>query len=214
MLAALAVLKERDREALTLVAWDGLTPRRPPPCSASRRPGSVSACTAPGAACAPSSPTCAPPSCAATSPQHSVTITPPPEAPHEHRLDTDPELLDLVRPADPMRDPRVQANAGLDTESALPDRARARSTARAPAHRLGAARRCVSRRSPVWSRRPCSRWLTSPRPETAPRSRQPRRRLLRHVRDALVWPPHAIYEEEDIVTTVTARDGARSLRGS
>jgi RNA polymerase sigma-70 factor (ECF subfamily) len=25
-LAALAVLKERDREALTLVAWDGLTP--------------------------------------------------------------------------------------------------------------------------------------------------------------------------------------------
>jgi hypothetical protein len=35
------------------------------------------------------------------------------------RLDTDPELLDLVRRADPMRDPRVQANAGLDTESAL-----------------------------------------------------------------------------------------------
>ena len=35
------------------------------------------------------------------------------------RLDTDPELLDLVRAADPMRDPRVQANAGLDTESAL-----------------------------------------------------------------------------------------------
>ncbi|MFZ1997249.1 MAG: sigma-70 family RNA polymerase sigma factor, partial [Solirubrobacteraceae bacterium] len=26
VLAALAVLKERDREALTLVAWDGLTP--------------------------------------------------------------------------------------------------------------------------------------------------------------------------------------------
>jgi hypothetical protein len=35
------------------------------------------------------------------------------------RLDTDPELLDLVRAADPMLDPRVHANAGLDTESAL-----------------------------------------------------------------------------------------------
>jgi hypothetical protein len=35
------------------------------------------------------------------------------------RLDTDPELLDLVRRADPMRDPRVQADAGLHTESAL-----------------------------------------------------------------------------------------------
>ena len=35
------------------------------------------------------------------------------------RPDTDPELLDLVRRADPMREPRVQANACLDTESAL-----------------------------------------------------------------------------------------------
>ena len=35
------------------------------------------------------------------------------------RLDTNPELLDLVRAADPMLDPRVRADAGLDTESAL-----------------------------------------------------------------------------------------------
>jgi hypothetical protein len=31
--------------------------------------------------------------------------------------------------------------------------------------------------------------------------------ILRHVRDALAWPPHAIYEE-DSVTTNTERDGA------
>jgi len=31
--------------------------------------------------------------------------------------------------------------------------------------------------------------------------------ILRHVRDALAWPPHAIYEEKT-VTTVTARDGS------
>ncbi|MFZ1994709.1 MAG: hypothetical protein WAU75_11420, partial [Solirubrobacteraceae bacterium] len=34
------------------------------------------------------------------------------------------------------------------------------------------------------------------------------RTILRHVHDALVWPPHAIYEEET-VGAVTARDGAR-----
>ena len=33
--------------------------------------------------------------------------------------DVDPDLLDLVRRADPIRDARAQANAGLDTESAL-----------------------------------------------------------------------------------------------
>ena len=32
--------------------------------------------------------------------------------------------------------------------------------------------------------------------------------ILRHVRAALVFPPHAIYEEDD-VGSVTARDGAR-----
>jgi hypothetical protein len=35
------------------------------------------------------------------------------------RLDTDPELLDLIRAVDPMLDPQVNARAGLDTESAL-----------------------------------------------------------------------------------------------
>ena len=34
-------------------------------------------------------------------------------------LATDLELDDLVSRADPMRDPRVQAHAGMDTESAL-----------------------------------------------------------------------------------------------
>jgi hypothetical protein len=35
------------------------------------------------------------------------------------RLDIDPELLNLVHRADPMLDPRVRADAGLDTESVL-----------------------------------------------------------------------------------------------
>jgi len=49
------------------------------------------------------------------------------------RLDTDPALLDLVRRADPMLEPRVQAEPGLDTESAL--RLLAPELDRAPAPR-------------------------------------------------------------------------------
>jgi hypothetical protein len=37
--------------------------------------------------------------------------------------------------------------------------------------------------------------------------------ILKHVRAALVFPPHAIYEEET-VSTVTARDGATHTSGS
>ena len=36
-----------------------------------------------------------------------------------HRLDIDPDTLAVVRHADPLQDPRVEADAGLDTESAL-----------------------------------------------------------------------------------------------
>ena len=60
------------------------------------------------------------------------------------RLDADPDLLDLVRRADPMRDLRVQTNAGLDTESALrrlaPELDRAPAPWRAPRRRRTALR--------------------------------------------------------------------------
>lgn len=83
VLAALAVLRERDREALTLVAWDGLTPGQAAAVLGSRRPGFASVFTAPDDASARSLPTCAPPTYAATSSPQSITIRPPPETPHE-----------------------------------------------------------------------------------------------------------------------------------
>ena len=59
------------------------------------------------------------------------------------RLDTDPELLDLVRAADPMLDPRVQVDAGLDTELAL--RLLALELDRPPAPRRARRRRSALR---------------------------------------------------------------------
>jgi hypothetical protein len=52
---------------------------------------------------------------------------------------TDTELLALVRTADPMLDPRVRTNAGLDTESAL--RLLAPELDRAPTPRRPSSRR-------------------------------------------------------------------------
>jgi hypothetical protein len=60
------------------------------------------------------------------------------------RLDSDPELLGLVRGADPMLDPRVRADAGLDTESAL--RLLAPELDRPPAPRRPRRRRGVAYR--------------------------------------------------------------------
>jgi hypothetical protein len=124
------------------------------------------------------------------------------------RLDIDPELLELVRCADPMRDPRAPANAGLDTESALrllapeldrqaPRRAhRRRRTAVRTAVLAGAVAATVFVVANVAS--------TGNGSGVSPAQAQT---ILRHVRDALAWPPHAIYEE-DSVTTNTERDGA------
>ncbi len=121
--------------------------------------------------------------------------------------DVDPDLLDLVRRADPIRDARAQANAGLDTESAL----------RLLAPELD---RPAPRRAP---HRPRTAWRTavlavavaatvfvvanvaSSGNDSAVSPAQAQ--ILRHIRDALAWPPHAIYEE-DSVTTNTERDGA------
>ena len=131
------------------------------------------------------------------------------------RLDTDPELLDLVRAADPMLDPRVHANAGLDTESALrllapkldlppaPRRARRRRrTALRVAVVAVAVLAAVFVAVNVTSTRNGSDTTVSPAQAQT---------ILRHVRAALVFPPHAIYEE-DAVGSVTARDGARRAR--
>lgn len=124
------------------------------------------------------------------------------------RLDTDPELLDLVRRADPMRDPRVQANAGLDTESAL--RLLAPELDR-PAPRRASRRRRTALRAGVLAGAVAAAVFvvanvasTGNGAGVSPAQAQ----ILRHVRAALVFPPHAIYEE-DAVGSVTARDGAR-----
>jgi len=124
------------------------------------------------------------------------------------RLDTDPELLDLVRRADPMRDPRVQANAGLDTESAL--RLLAPELDR-PAPRRAPRRRRTAVRTAVLAVAVAAAVLVVANVASTGNgsavSPAQARMILRHVRDALAWPPHAIYEE-DYVTTNTERDGA------
>lgn len=125
-------------------------------------------------------------------------------------LDTDPELLDLVRAADPMRDPRVQENAGLDTESAL--RLLAPELDRPPAPRRARRRRRSALRIAVLAGAVAAAAFavanvasTGNGSAVSPAQAQT---ILRHVRAALVFPPHAIYEE-DAVGSVTARDGAR-----
>jgi hypothetical protein len=210
VLAALAVLKERDREALTLVAWDGLTPAEAAAAlgepSARFRQSLHRAGRRLRAELADMR--------AAELRREELAALRHERAPHRRprmntRLDTDPELLDLVRRADPMRDPRVQANAGLDTESALrllapeldrpaPRRAlRRRRTALRTAVLAGAVAAAVFVVANVAS--------TGNGSAVSPAQAQA---ILRHVRDALAWPPHAVYEEES-VTTNTRRDGAR-----
>lgn len=126
------------------------------------------------------------------------------------RLDPDPELLDLVRGADPMRDPRVQSNAGLDTESALRRLASQLDDPPAPRH-TRRWRRTALRAAVLTGAIAAAIFVlanvasTGNGPAVSPAQAKT---ILKHVRDALAWPPHAIYEE-DTVGTVTARDGAR-----
>jgi hypothetical protein len=106
-----------------------------------------------------------------------------------------------------MRDPRVQTNAGLDTESAL--RLLALELARPPARRR-ARRRSAVRIVVLAGVVAAAVFVVANIASTGDGSAvsPAQAQILRHVRDALVWPPHAIYEEQDIGTT-TARDGAR-----
>lgn len=125
------------------------------------------------------------------------------------RLDIDPELLDLVRAADPMRDPRVEANPGLDTESALRRLAPALDRASAPG-RYRPWRRPALRIAVLAGAVAAAVFVVANVASTgngSPVSPAQAQAILRQVRDALVWPAHAIYEEKD-VTTVTARNGA------
>jgi hypothetical protein len=130
------------------------------------------------------------------------------------RPDIDPELLDLVRAADPMLDPRVHASAGLDTESAL--RLLGPELDRPPAPRRPGRRRRSALRTAVLAVAIAATVFvlanvasTGNGTAVSPAQAQT---ILRHVRAALVFPPHAIYEEET-VKTVTARDGATHTSG-
>jgi hypothetical protein len=126
-------------------------------------------------------------------------------------LKTDPELLDLVRRTDPMLDPRVQANPGLDTESALrllaaeldrplaPGRAGRRSR---PALRIAVIAGAVAAAIFVVAN-------IASTPNGSAVSPAQAKTLIRRARAALVYPPGAIVEE-DTVSTVTASGGSTS----
>lgn len=128
-------------------------------------------------------------------------------------LATDLELDDLVSRADPMRDPRVQAHAGMDTESAL--RLLAPELDRPARPRTPRRHRRALRAAVLAAVIAATVFLIANIASTgngsgiAPAQAQT---ILRHVRDALSWPPHAIYEQET-VTTATGRDGATRTSG-
>jgi hypothetical protein len=124
------------------------------------------------------------------------------------RLDVDPELLELVRRADPMLAPRVQLNAELDTESAL--RLLAPELDRRPGSpHDGSPRRRRLRIAALGAAIAGAVFVAAVASTENDAGVSPARAqtILTHVRDVLVWPPHAIYEE-DSVTTFTAHDGA------
>jgi len=123
-------------------------------------------------------------------------------------LDTDPELLDLVRAADPMLDPRVHANGGLDTESAL--RMLALKLDLPPAPRSARRRRRTALRIAVLAVAVVAAVFVAVNVTSTGNGSDAvspaQAQILRHVRDALVWPAHAIYEE-DVVSTDTRPNG-------
>jgi hypothetical protein len=121
-------------------------------------------------------------------------------------LDTDLKLDRLVRAVDPMLDPRVQADCGMDAESALRqvaatiDHAPARMRARRRSLPLRIAALALVVAAAVFVVTNVS--LTGNGSSVSPAQAQV---ILAHVRAALRWPPGAIYEE-DAITTVTAPD--------
>lgn len=125
------------------------------------------------------------------------------------QLDTDPGLLDLVRRADPMRDSRVQADAGLDTESAL-RLLMAQLDAPVPRHARRRRRRRTALRIAVLVGAVAAAAfvvanVASTGNDSAVAPAQAKT-LIRRARAALVFPSGAILEE-DAVSTNTAQDG-------
>jgi hypothetical protein len=125
------------------------------------------------------------------------------------RPDIDPELLAVVRAADPLRDPAVMPDAGLDTESAL--RMLAPELTPPPARGRGGRRRRSALRGAVLAVAVAAAAFIAVNVASTGNgsgiSKAQAQIILRHVRDALAWPPHAIYEE-DSVSTNRERDGA------
>ena len=126
-------------------------------------------------------------------------------------LDPDHELLDLVRRADPMRDPRKQADAGLDTESAwrlLAPELDALAAARRS--RRGRRRRSAMRIAVLAGAAAAATFVVANVASTGNGSAvspAQAKTLIRHALAALDYPPNAIVEE-DYVTTDTASDGS------
>ncbi|MGI8711748.1 MAG: hypothetical protein ACR2NR_00885 [Solirubrobacteraceae bacterium] len=121
--------------------------------------------------------------------------------------DTDPELLDLVRRADPMLDSRVQADAGLDTESALRLLTPGLDRPLAP-RRSRRQRRRALRIAVLVGAVAAAAFVVANVASTGGDSAVPpaQAELIRHARAALLLPPRAIYEEE--VARVNGRDGS------
>lgn len=125
------------------------------------------------------------------------------------RLDTDPELLDLIRRTDPMLDPRAQTDAGLDTEAAL--RRLTAELDRPAARRRSRYRpRLVLRTAVLAGGFAVAAFVIANVTSTGNGSgvsTAQARTIIRHARAALRFPADAIIEE-DIVSTVTATDGS------
>jgi hypothetical protein len=125
------------------------------------------------------------------------------------RFDPDPELLDIVRRADPLLDPRIHFEAGLDTESALlrlaPDLDRPLAPGGASRRRRRALRVAVLAGAVVAAGFAVANVASTG--NGAAVSPAQARTIIKRARAALVLPPGAILEEDD-VTRVTARDGS------
>jgi hypothetical protein len=123
------------------------------------------------------------------------------------QLDSDPELFELIRSADPMRHPRVQADLGMDTESALRliapelDRARVRRR-RPPRLRIALLAGAVAVAAFVVA----NVASTGNGPAVSPAQAKA---MIRRAREALLYPSAAILEQ-DSVTTLTSPDGSTS----
>lgn len=127
------------------------------------------------------------------------------------QLEIDPELLDLVHRADPMRDARVRADAGLDTESTLrllaPKLAQPPSPRRVRRHRLPWLRTAVLV-GVVAAAVFVAANVASTGDGSAVSAAQAKT-MIRHARSALLFPSGAILEE-DSVSTLTLPDGSSS----